>query len=249
MVRTILVIPCFNEARRLPTSAIRDFLTAHPDVGIQFVDDGSTDETLLVLEDLRPAFPDRIWILRLEHNSGKAEAVRQGMLAAAKAGPVYAGFWDADLATPLSVLPQFIARMDERSSLDVVLGSRVQLLGRHIHRSLMRHYLGRIFATTVSLLLNVRVYDTQCGAKLFRANNAMKALFETPFQSKWIFDVELLARFFRDRQQTGLNPLEAIYEEPLPEWRDVEGSKVRGRHFVTAFFDLLRIYSAYRPQR
>jgi dolichyl-phosphate beta-glucosyltransferase len=249
MTQTVLVIPCYNEARRLPVAPVEDFLKDHPEVSILFVNDGSTDETIIVLEDIRDRRPGQVRILDLRRNQGKGEAVRRGMLEAIDRSAAYAGYWDADLATPLEVAPEFAARLDSRPELSMVLGSRVQLLGRRIERSPMRHYLGRIFATTVSLLLGIRVYDTQCGAKLFRVDETVRKIFAEPFRSRWIFDVELLARFMRLRRSEGREPLEEICEEPLPVWRDVAGSKVRPTAFVTAFFDLARIYLGEHPRR
>ena len=110
----------------------------------------------------------------------------------------------------------------------------------------MRHYLGRVFATAASAALRLPVYDTQCGAKMFRATPETRRLFETPFCTNWIFDVELLARFIRLRKGAGLEPPEkCVYELPLHAWRDVAGSKVRPRDFLKSFFELLRVYWTY----
>ena len=57
-----------------------------------------------------------------------------------------------------------------------------------------RHYVGRLFATASSLILDMTVYDTQCGAKVLRAGPALRAALATPFHSRWAFDVELLGR-------------------------------------------------------
>jgi hypothetical protein len=108
----------------------------------------------------------------------------------------------------------------------------------------MRHYLGRVFATFASLVLRLAVYDTQCGAKLFRVNPTVSNLFQQPFRSRWIFDVELLARFV---QSVGPQRAEAaIFEYPLEQWRDVPGSKLRPKHFAKAAWDLFMIRSNYR---
>ena len=69
-------------------------------------------------------------------------------------------------------------------------------------------------------------------------------LFETPFRSRWIFDVEIVARFLCEPHSVGIDSL--IHEEPLQRWRDVAGSKVRPRDFVRALFELWTIGRAYR---
>lgn len=243
MAGTCLVIPCYNEAKRLNTAEYRRFARATPSVSFLMVDDGSTDGTAEVLRELAQTEPDRFSVLRLGRNAGKAEAVRQGILAGLETRAAYVGYWDADLATPLDVVSTFADVLDRSPSIDLVMGSRVQLLGRRIERRPARHYLGRVFATVASLVLGLRVYDTQCGAKLFRATPQLRALFTTPFHSRWIFDVELLARMVRQRGEAGLPPaVQSIHEEPLKEWSDVGGSKLKAADFVVALVDLIRLY-------
>ena len=105
-----------------------------------------------------------------------------------------------------------------------------------------------MFATGASITLGLGVYDTQCGAKLFRASDMTRQLFQMPFVTNWIFDVELIARMIC--WQGGANAVAArIYEEPLDAWRDVEGSKVRPRDFFKAFFELTSIYRTYLSRR
>ncbi len=138
------------------------------------------------------------------------------------------GYWDADLATPLAAIRTFCSILDFRPDIDMVFGARVCLHGRAVTRKPIRHYLGRAFATAASLALGVHFYDTQCGAKLFRATPEVKAFFEKPFRSRWIFDVEIVARAIAARRGTGRPAIEqAIYEFPLHEWNDVAGSKLR----------------------
>lgn len=243
---TTIVVPCYNEAKRFSVDAFVGFAATHPSVRFLFVDDGSTDETPLMLRRLVSSAPERFETLDHRHNQGKAAAVRSGMLRAFAAGGRYAGYWDADLATPLREIPRFIELLETHPHLEMCFGVRVQLLGRTIKRQFYRHYLGRVFATAASLALQLPVYDTQCGAKLFRASPEMHALFAEPFVVGWSFDVEIIARLAQDRMRTRRpGPREIIYELPLEEWRDVQGSKVRPGDFVRALVEIIRIRQKY----
>ena len=236
------MVPCYNEARRLPVEQFREFLKT-ADVDLVFVNDGSGDRTVEVLETLRAARPERVTVLDDKVNRGKAEAVRRGISFALDRGCGFVGFWDADLATPLSDIPQFLAVLEQEPELDMVFGSRVKLLGRHVERKAARHYLGRIFATFVSTMLRLPIYDTQCGAKIFRVTRHAPALFGQPFLSRWIFDVEIIARYL---QQVGTAAAaKRIYEFPLLRWVDVAGSKLKPKDFFVSFWDVLRIRGAY----
>ena len=242
---TVLVVPCYNEARRLAGAEFESFLRKEPDVGLVFVDDGSTDETPERLLEIAGLAPERVEILTLSANLGKAEAVRSGLLRALDLGPAYVGYWDADLATPLPVLIEFRALLEERPGLELVLAARVVLLGRRIQRRALRHYLGRAAATAIALVLGLRVYDTQCGAKLFRVTPDLRGLFAEPFVARWIFDVEILARLIALRGGPG-PAAEVICEHPLEVWTDVPGSKLALRDYARAALDLLRIHRALR---
>jgi len=241
--RAAIVVPCYNEAQRLPVQQYSDFLK-RAEVDLVFVNDGSTDHTVEVLETLRAARPERVSVLDEKVNRGKAEAVRRGICFALDRGAGFVGFWDADLATPLSDIPEFLAVLAREPGLDMVFGSRVKLLGRQVERKAVRHYLGRVFATFVSTMLRLPIYDTQCGAKIFRVTPLAPALFGKPFLSRWIFDVEIIARYL---QQVGTAAAaKRIYEFPLLRWVDVAGSKLKPQDFFVSFWDVLRIRRAYR---
>jgi dolichyl-phosphate beta-glucosyltransferase len=243
----IIVVPCYNEAHRLNTQAFKAFAHDKYRVRFLFVDDGSTDETWNVLESLSAVDGERFLIRRLSSNVGKGEAVRQGMLQAFQVNPDYVGYWDADLATPLSALPVFCDVLNT-SQFEMVFGARVRLLGRVIERSPVRHYPGRIFATMASLVLGIPIYDTQCGAKIFRASPTVHSVFKGKFITRWLFDVEILARLIQSRALNRRDVEKIIYEFPLNEWHDVAGSKVRTRDFAKSFVGLALIYWHYfRP--
>ena len=244
--RVCCIVPCYNEASRLDTQAFRDYFASHANVRFLFVNDGSSDNTVAVLEELCAGYPDRAAFLDLKPNGGKAEAVRRGIMRALADYDLDAvGFWDADLATPLNAIPGFLDVLTRMPSISMVFGSRVQLLGRHVKRRAVRHYLGRVFATMASTTLRLPIYDTQCGAKLFRVNDATSRVFMDPFLSKWVFDVEILARYSQLCGHNGDHLQGCIYEFPLERWCDVAGSKVKPGDFFTALWDILRIKSRY----
>jgi glycosyltransferase involved in cell wall biosynthesis len=239
-----IVVPCYNEAARLQTDKFIEFLSTHTGVRFLFVNDGSTDETLTLLNKLAETDPEHILVLDQQPNAGKAEAVRSGMLAKADESSIV-GFWDADLATPLDALPEFLTLLRENPEVEMVFGARVRLLGRHVERRPVRHYLGRVFASLVSIMLQLPIYDTQCGAKVFRVSSDLHQVLAQPFETRWIFDVEIIARFLAlHRSEPEYRKL-AIYEHPLNRWVDIAGSKVKPLDFITSFLDLMRIGFRY----
>lgn len=246
MAATTVVIPCFDEAARLPVDAFADHARKHADVDFLFVDDGSRDDTLRVLRALEARAPERISVIEQRPNQGKAEAVRLGMNAAFERGARYAGYLDADLAAPLSEIARLRAVFEAHEDIEMVFGARVMLMGRHIERRRARHYLGRVFATVASATLGLPVYDTQCGAKLFRVTPTTRALFADPFVGGWIFDVEILARRLVADRTGELPPTSRVlYELPLDTWVDVAGSKVAPTDFLRAMLAMWRIRRRY----
>ena len=239
-------MPCYNEALRLQTAQFLDFAKRGYPIRFIFVNDGSTDTTIEVLESMRNGFEEHIQILDKPRNGGKGEAVRDGMLKACcdqNAG--FVGFWDADLATPLEAIPLLLERLEGDGRLQMVFGSRVLLLGREIHRKASRHYFGRVFATVVSFILRLPVYDTQCGAKLFRITPNLSEILTEPFISRWVFDVEILARYISIHKGETDFLLKSIYELPLPRWEEMSGSKLRMSDFFQAIIDVQKIYRKY----
>jgi len=245
----LLVVPCYNEEARLNLSAFESFFAqSEPnEIGFLFVNDGSRDGTLALLKGFQAAQPERVMVLDLAANSGKAEAVRQGMLlATSQPGVESTGFWDADLATPLYELPWFLKILASNQKLEMIFGARIKILGRDVHRKLLRHYLGRCFATVASLVLHLPIYDTQCGAKIFRVTDTLRAILDKPFHSRWIFDVELIARYIKTSGHDRAQLLASLYEYPLSKWEDVKGSKVGPFDFLRAFGELWWIYLSNR---
>jgi glycosyltransferase involved in cell wall biosynthesis len=242
MPKVCIIIPFYNEAGRIAQDAFTAFLQQQPDYSLLLVNDGSTDNTGQALEQMQQRVPEQIKLHHLPLNSGKAEAVRQGVLQALEWDNFdFLGYMDADLATPLNEAP-YLTKHFENAGLMFISGSRVKLFGWNIKRSLKRHYFGRIFATVVSSLFHLDIYDTQCGAKFFRADIA-NDLFDKSFVSKWFFDIEL---FLRLRKELGQDLFDkSLKEVPLRNWEEQGNSKLNLSDFLNTPFELLKIKRNY----
>lgn len=237
-----IIVPCYNEEKRFETTLFLDYLASNNESNILFVNDGSTDETISVLNTTKTHYPDRIEVLDLKQNGGKAEAVRQGMMYARDQGFKFIGFIDADLSTPLTEMTVLFNLLIRNPQLDLAIGSRIKRMGATITRNPMRHYLGRVFSTMSSRIISLPVYDTQCGAKAFRAE-VIELLCEEKFITKWLFDVELLMRY---KNKFGVDAaLKQVFEYPLEEWREVGGSKIKLSDMVKVPYELLLIHRKY----
>ncbi|MDD4005393.1 MAG: glycosyltransferase [Elusimicrobiaceae bacterium] len=246
MQKTALVIPAHNEENRLDLNACLQLLADNPGLVLCFVNDASDDGTEKMLRRFTESARGRAYLISLARNEGKAQAVRAGMNFMLKEMPDcgWLGFWDADFSTPAADMPLFRAAMNscpDRTA--VIMGSRIRRLGSSIRRNFLRHLLGRCFATAASLTLDAPVYDTQCGAKFFR-RTAAEPLFAEPFLTRWLFDVELLARLRAARGPDAL--VRSAMELPLENWESKAGSKLRLADFIRAPIELLRIRRKYR---
>ncbi|AUD04927.1 glycosyltransferase [Spirosoma pollinicola] len=238
-----IIIPCYNEATRLPVDVFLAYVQQSTNVNFCFVDDGSTDGTRALLETMQRQYPNRVEALLLAQNQGKAGAVRAGMLHCANKSFDYLGFLDADLATPLTAIADLTAVLDTNSALDLVMGSRIKFLGVDIRRDPFRHYVGRVIATIISNILKLPVYDSQCGAKLFRRNTVV-SLFQEAFISPWLFDVELLARLTQKHGRPSV--LEHVAEYPLRQWIEQSDSRISSSYVFRMWYELYRIQRKYR---
>jgi glycosyltransferase involved in cell wall biosynthesis len=237
-----VIIPCYNEAARLQLNDFRSFLSSEP-IHFIFVNDGSTDDTLSLIEKLKSEYPLQVQILNVTNNSGKAAAVRIGMLnASLQVDTDIIGFMDADLSTPLEEIIHFEDTFRKRK-VEMVFGSRISRIGSKIQRFNYRHYFGRIVATAISIYLKIPIYDSQCGAKFFKTQLA-KEVFLEPFISPWLFDVEIFKRI----QITGRNIDSSCWELPLDEWIEKGGSKLKVTDLLKLPFEFFRIIKHYRSK-
>jgi len=185
--RLSIVIPAYNEERRLPGSLARlDGYVAGLDreVEVIVVENGSTDGTAAVVEEARRRMP-YLRLLRVT-TSGKGWAVRAGMLAATGD---HLMFCDADFSMPVEEIGKFIALLD--AGVPVVIASREVASARRHDEPSRRHVMGRVFNRLVQILVVGGIDDTQCGFKAFQRPVA-RDLFGHQRLRGWAFDVEIL---------------------------------------------------------
>ena len=238
-VRACVVVPCFNEGERWNAAYWTELLGLD---GFRwlFVNDGSHDSTAELAAHACDGTSSSV--LSLPRNVGKAEAVRVGLLDALSKSPEApaVGFMDADGAFAIQdierILGLFETMKTSTASVDAVWSSRVALSGREVRRSPRRHYFGRLAATLISWNNLDMPYDTQSGFKLFDPSAEFINVLDTPFDTRWLFEVEMLGRF---REVTG-RPMK-VWEEPLYYWQDVPGSKVSPREVVRIGSEILRV--------
>lgn len=233
----LLIIPCFNEESRLNVAL---FEAAPPHLHFLFANDGSKDGTRNLLDKIAQK-NSRFHVFHAPQNLGKANVIQAAYQDFKNKYDLtqytWIGFWDADLATPLNACAQMIKYQEfyPGTNIDAIWGSRNSRLGADIIRHAHRHYLGRIFVSVTSVLLGVKAYDSQCGAKIFKREAAIIA-FKDPFISRWIFDIEILLRLKG----------KFIVEFPLFRWEDIPGSKVKiFREAFRVWGDILKIRKHY----
>jgi len=232
LIRSIsIVIPAYNEQSRLPDTVrrIEQYLDS---AGWEFheiviVDDGSTDNTVAVAEEFARANPN-IRVLRNPVNRGKGYSVRRGMLDARAEWRLLT---DADLSAPIEELDKLYKAVMERGAA-IAIGSRAldrSLIG--VHQPGFRETAGRMFNAVMRLATGLKIADTQCGFKLFRAD-ITQDVFSRQRLERFGFDVEVL--YIAHRR--GLE----ILEVPV-RWNHMEGSKVGMLTGLRAFGELAEV--------
>lgn len=221
-----IIIPAYNEARRIGTTldTVRRYVaTTGIDATLVVVDDGSTDGT----SHAARAHAPEATVIRLPTNRGKGAAIRAGMATAASAHVLTC---DADLATPITELPRFVAAIE--AGADIVVSSR-HISGAVIERTQpwVRRVLGAGFRAATRAALRLPVRDPMCGFKLFRLE-AARWLFARARIDGFACDIEVMY-LARDRYR--------IAELPV-RWRHVDGSRVQvGQASWRAVRDIGRI--------
>jgi dolichyl-phosphate beta-glucosyltransferase len=214
MPELTVIIPAFNEERRLPSTleSVHQYLsTQEESFEIIIVDDGSLDRTVEIVNDFAKHH-EGIRLLSYSPNQGKGYAVRAGIKAAQ--GELVL-IDDADGASPIEELASLKKTISEGA--DLAIGSRAKPDQTTIVDALpYRRHLGNTFNLFVQSLVLPGIYDTQCGFKLFKRPVAQDIFSISKFNG-YAFDVEVLyiatVRGYK------------IAEVPI-NWHNVEWSKV-----------------------
>ncbi|PIY96691.1 MAG: hypothetical protein COY66_03410 [Candidatus Kerfeldbacteria bacterium CG_4_10_14_0_8_um_filter_42_10] len=219
-----LVIPVYNEEERIKKSLskILPYLNQLADYEIIFVDDGSTDRTLLVLEEYKNK---RFRVIKNGKNCGKGYSVQQGMLRARY--PVVL-FSDADFSTPIEDLEKLLPHLE---NYDIVIGSRgMEQSQISVHQKFYKEWLGKIGNKFIQLLVIPGIKDTQCGFKLFKKETLV--IFQKQTIKRWGFDFEILML----AHKIGFR----IKEVPV-RWQNDFRSKVKSSDYLKTFGELIKI--------
>jgi glycosyltransferase involved in cell wall biosynthesis len=240
-MKTGIIIPCYNEAERLDTLAFVNFILSEEDYHLCFVNDGSKDNTLEVLENIQRECPNQVSVIDVKNNKGKAEAVRAGARYLYNQNEVeFIGFIDADLSTDFRDFKKLVQSLKDDSMLELVYGSRRK--GGEIKRNFFRELLSNAIKSIIYLILGLPIEDTQCGAKVFR-RSIIPVAYDKSFKTRWLFDVEI---FIRLKHKFGKKTImEVTQEQALERWIHVEDSKLGLKDSLMIPYKLMTIWLVY----
>jgi glycosyltransferase involved in cell wall biosynthesis len=223
-----LIIPAFNEEKRLPGTLqqVAHFLAAQNySSEVLVIENGSQDATYEIAGEF--AEKNKTFAVHHTDQRGKGLAVRTGMLAARGE---YRMMLDADLSMPIEQIERFVPFMLKGT--DIIIASREAPGAVRYNEPPYRHWGGRAINLMIRLLALPGLQDTQCGFKCFKAAVA-EDLFGKQTLNGWGFDIEVLYV----AKQRGYS----IVELPIP-WYYREQSHVHPiPDTLRMFFDILRI--------
>lgn len=226
-----IVIPAYNEARRLPLFLDRVVAYCQRQQKIYeiiVVDDGSSDNTSKSAARYRTKF-SRLYIVRVRRNRGKGYAVKRGLLRAT--GEVCL-FFDADGSVGPEEIEKNLHYIDG-GGYDIFIGSRVlKERGQVLKVKWYRKFMGMVFNFCVQTFLFKNIKDTQCGFKMFK-KEVVKPLFSRSYIRGFGFDVEILYLAHKMGYR--------VKEGPV-SWHHVSNSKVNlVLDSIRMFIDILRV--------
>jgi len=214
-----IIIPAYNEERRLPGSMeqILSWAQGVPyEVEIIIVENGSTDATTEVAEGFAREHDN----VRVIHSGkGKGKAVQTGVYAGRGE---YLFICDSDLSMPIAEVEKFLP--PQLDGYDVAIGSREAPGAQRFDEPSYRHLMGRVFNFIVRVLAVPGFSDTQAGFKMFRREAALE-IFPYMTIMGWTFDVEALYIALKQGKKIVEVPINWYFDEdsrvdPLKDtWR------------------------------
>lgn len=238
MQKIAILIPCYNEEKRLKEVSLEELLNA-TNVDLFLVNDGSKDKTLSVINSFAEKHSHRCFVINYEINEGKANAVFKAAKQLVSNSQYEAiGYFDADFSTPVAEIKILVDEMQTGKN-EFILGSRILLLNSGIERKTHRHIIGRIIITIINFRFKLGIYDTQCGAKLFSAD-IIRQVFDKPFKTSWLFDVEIFVRLKK------IDLLKKGREIPIYNWKDIDGSKLSWKTGFKILKELYLLFKTYK---
>jgi len=242
-MKTGIIIPCYNEAKRLNSQAFLSFIKLHQDYVLCLVNDGSKDNTLGLLQSMEKEVPSQICVVDVKRNMGKAAAVRAGARHLYNLGDIsYIGFIDADLSTDFDDFMALVKTLKSDSRLNMVFGSRDSENGA-VEQNGFRKNVSSQMRYIIKRMLNLPINDTQCGAKVF-SKSIVPVIYKEAFLSRWLFDVEI---FYRLKKYLGRkNVMRHICEQPLQRWVHVDDSRIGFKDSVIMPMRLVQIWASYK---
>jgi len=237
-----VVIPCYNEEKRLRSAEFRDFVKNNLGYHLCFVNDGSNDKTLDVLNELAKGYEDHISVYNCAQNGGKAEAVRQGILHLTQDPQIdYFGYLDADLSTDFRDFNDLVDAITD-SEFQIIGGSRMARMGADITKEGGRAIISKSINLVIRNILGMSFNDTQCGAKIMTREVA-ENMFNKKFNTSWLFDVEIFLRMKKFYGADKVNNV--ICELPLKRWIHEDGSHLSMKDSFKILFQLAQIKFKY----
>lgn len=241
LLNVSLVVPIFNEEKRFNSNYFLDIekeiSNAKLDFKIRFkiifVDDGSSDSSYSKISRLTTN--PNIDCLRLIKNSGKANAIRLGILEAIRLKSHFIAYLDSDQAFHKNEVAETIISVCQdcnKKFFDMKIFSRIKMAGLQIERTWFRHFIGRTIATVLNLNSQIKLYDSQSGFKIIGNNLLKQEIFMFPFETRWFLDWEIILR---------ANQKLIIEEYPIKIWREKSGSKLKFYMFFRILIEISKI--------
>jgi len=242
-MKTGIIIPCYNEEKRLNIKAFNHFIEQENQYHLCFVNDGSKDDTIKVLKKLQETNPLKVSVVDVKKNAGKAAAVRSGAKYLHGRGDIhFIGFIDADLSTDFQDFKELLKTLKSNKNLSFVFGSRAKNASKNIQKNGIRALISKSINKLIVLILGLSIQDTQCGAKVFKAN-LVPVIFNKRFFSRWLFDVEMFIKMKRHFGKE--NIMNKIHEQPLQRWVHMEDSKLGWKDTLEIPYRLVSIWFNY----